>query len=464
MPTLGSVREAVLVLLIESLYLSGADASALTEPLAALDEHARDPRLASEVAPALAVARHRIGRCRGGCQAASSTLALWKAKGATLQATIGQVKLGALALDHRGTASLAPVRQSLDEAKQHAILPFLRFWIREYGRHTALLATTQGGTDLLVRLLESDPEYWRMPLLKLLPDLTGDRRATVLRGLLRVANRATVEYLAGVSGQDVSEARHQLVQQLAARIYIRSFGSLTIQRGDRQGPATTIDKRRLRALLGLLVVHSGQVLSRDTALDVLWPEADPIAAVNSLNQSVYQLRRVLNPQHRDGDSPQYILSAPDALQLNPDLVRSDLGEFRQLITRWKSARADERRDIAELMVDIVRGEFLADLKYEEWMQQTEISVHAEIRHALLPIAQGDGASPDLAIRAASALMLLDEFDEIAALALIHQLMASGRRFSAREIVIRFRDKLRDELGEGPSGELASVLHVLSAPR
>jgi DNA-binding SARP family transcriptional activator len=313
-------------------------------------------------------------------------------------------------------------------------------------------------------LLESDPEYWRMPLLKLLPDLTGDRRATVLRGLLRVANRATVEYLAGVSGQDVSEARHQLVQQLAARIYIRSFGSLTIQRGDRQGPATTIDKRRLRALLGLLVVHSGQVLSRDTALDVLWPEADPIAAVNSLNQSVYQLRRVLNPQHRDGDSPQYILSAPDALQLNPDLVRSDLGEFRQLITRWKSARADERRDIAELMVDIVRGEFLADLKYEEWMQQTEISVHAEIRHALLPIAQGDGASPDLAIRAASALMLLDEFDEIAALALIHQLMASGRRFSAREIVIRFRDKLRDELGEGPSGELASVLHVLSAPR
>jgi DNA-binding SARP family transcriptional activator len=171
---------------------------------------------------------------------------------------------------------------------------------------------------------------------------------------------------------------------------------------------------------------------------------------------------VLNPDHRDGESPPYLISTPDALQLNPDLVRSDLDEFRSLAQRWKRGLdAADRREVAEAMIGIVRGEFLADLKYEEWMQQTDIAIHAEVRHALLPIAQGDGVSPDLAIRAASALIVLDEFDETAALALIQQLIASGRRLTARDVVVRFTDKLQQELGEAPSSDLMTVLRILS---
>jgi DNA-binding SARP family transcriptional activator len=448
--------------LIETLYLNGADGAILNEPAVALNGHPVDPRLGAEVAPALALAQHRNSRCRGGCQTALSTLAEWNGKGATLSVVIGEVKIGALALDHKPASALGRVGDSLRSASEGGMLPYLRYWIREYGRHSRLILEVSG-VDLLLRFLENDPEYWRVPLLKLLGILAEADRAAVLRGLLRVANKATLTYLTEVPGQDVADARRQIAQQLAARIYVRSFGSLTIQRVDRQRQANTVDKRRLRALLGLLVVHDGQVLSRDTALDVLWPDADPVAAVNSLNQSVFQLRRVLNPEHRDGESPQYLLSTVDALQLNPSLVRSDLEEFRSLAERWKvPAPPSERNQIAESMIGIIRGEFLADLKYEEWMQQIEISVHAEVRHALLPIAEGEGATPDLAIRAASALMVLDEFDESAALALIRQLIASGRRLSARDLVIRFTDKLRDELGEGPSGDLATILHALSS--
>lgn len=96
------------------------------------------------------------------------------------------------------------------------------------------------------------------------------------------------------------------------------------------------------------------------------------------------------------------------------------------------------------------------------MQQIEISVHAEVRQALLPIAQGESDSPDLSIRAASALLLLDEFDEQAALALIHQFTATGRRSRARDVVVRFADKLRDELDETPSPELSRALSALSS--
>jgi DNA-binding SARP family transcriptional activator len=464
MPTLGSIRDAVSVLLIEALYLGGGDRRQLADASDALSQTEHDPRLGVDIAPAAALARHRLGPCRGGCQAAHRTLSEWNARGARLQALIGEVKLGALALDHRGKQAADRVCGILQDADAEHVLPFLRYWLREYGRHAPTLIEVPQGATLLIRFLENDPEYWRLPLLELIDGRSTEERAELLAAVLRFANKATFDYLANVPGLDVVDARRQLAHQLAARIFIRSFGSLTIHRGDRQGPGTRVDKRRLRALLGLLIVHSGQVLSRDNALDVLWPEADPIAAVNSLNQSVFQLRRVLNPEHKDGESPQYLISTPDALQLNPDLVRSDLDEFRLLAQRWKRGLGSvDRREVAERMIGIVRGEFLADLKYEEWMQQTDIAIHAEVRHALLPIAQGEGVSPDLAIRAASALIVLDEFDETAALALIQQLIASGRRLTARDVLVRFTDKLNEELGEVPSADLMTVLKILSPP-
>lgn len=234
-----------------------------------------------------------------------------------------------------------------------------------------------------------------------------------------------------------------------------------IQRGDRNGPITTIEKRRLRALLGLLVVHSRQVLSRDAALDLLWPDAEPAAAINNLNQSVFQLRRVLNPNHRDGESPQYLISTPDALQLDPELVLTDLDDFRMLAARLHSTPSPrERRKVAHTMVDLIRGEFLADLKYEEWMPRVETSIHAEVRDVLLPLARGESESPDLSVRAACALTLLDEFDESATIAMARQLAATGKRSAAREIMTRFVAKLRDELDEPPSPELSAAIASL----
>jgi DNA-binding SARP family transcriptional activator len=61
------------------------------------------------------------------------------------------------------------------------------------------------------------------------------------------------------------------------------------------------------------------------------------------------------------------------------------------------------------------------------------------------------------VRAACALTLLDEFDESATIAMARQLAASGKRSAAREVVTRFAAKLRDELDEPPSAELAAAL-------
>jgi len=204
------------------------------------------------------------------------------------------------------------------------------------------------------------------------------------------------------------------------------------------------------------------MLPRDIALDLLWPEADPGAAVNNLNQSVFQLRRVLDPDYRDGESPQYLISSVDSLQLDPELVRTDLNEFRALAARINSPLSlADRRSTLEKMVDLIRGEFLADLKYEEWMPRVETGVHSEVRQALLPVAEGGSDSPDLCVRAASTLMLLDEFDESATLAMVQQLSATGRRSAAREVILRFAEKIQRELDESPSPELSEAIRILT---
>jgi len=60
------------------------------------------------------------------------------------------------------------------------------------------------------------------------------------------------------------------------------------------------------------------------AIDILWPDADGDSAVNNLNQTVFQLRRYLDPSYRQGESPEYIISSAEQVALAPGLVHTDL--------------------------------------------------------------------------------------------------------------------------------------------
>src|SRR5690606_35655034 len=137
--------------------------------------------------------------------------------------------------------------------------------------------------------------------------------------------------------------------------------------------------------LAVLAAHHGSILSRDVALDILWPDADPNSAVNSLNQTVFQLRRYIDPAYRGGESPEYVTSTSEQIGLSPDLVHTDLSEIRRLPTRLATADWHDRQTIASRCVKLVRGEFLADLRYEDWANRQQLNVHGEIREYLLPI-------------------------------------------------------------------------------
>jgi DNA-binding SARP family transcriptional activator len=221
----------------------------------------------------------------------------------------------------------------------------------------------------------------------------------------------------------------------------------------------------MRLLLGLLVANLDSGLSRDQVIDRLWPDADPSAAVNSLNQTVFQLRRLFEPEYREGDSPQYLISTVDAVLLNRELVTTDLAEVRRIQVELIEPRdVSSRTSLAHELVDLVRGEYLADLRYEDWVATSQLSVHAELRAALLPIAQGwsDAPADDLALRAGCALAAIDPFDETAHVAMIRHLAATGRRMQARSLAGSFSERLKRELDEEPSDELRLAASMVGA--
>jgi DNA-binding SARP family transcriptional activator len=215
-----------------------------------------------------------------------------------------------------------------------------------------------------------------------------------------------------------------------------------------------------------LAARAHTTFSRDACVETLWPNADADAAINSLNQTVFQLRRYIDPAYRGGESPDYVISTSDQVALNPELVHTDLSELRRLPMRLAGADWSQRQVAARKAISLVRGEFLADFPYEDWSTAQQIAVHTEVRELLMPIASSSPVeyAEDVGLQAAAALMTLDPWDEGALLAMVSALARSGRRIAARRLVLAYAARLKEELDEAPSGEVLAAVGNLTDQR
>ena len=464
--SLGSGLEKITSLFVECLYLDGSSSDELAYLLADLEEQQGDPRLAPLTAVAIALASHRIGKCTGQCASAREVLDRWEANGSALIALVGAIPVGLLQIEHRVTAAaLRQLAAQASETVRSGIAPHMRWWLRRLAPHSGAMVRATRDVAFVVELIETDPEFWGPVAADLIPGLKGESRRAVLAAIERTALRESHAALRNVDGADVIEARRRLTNRFADPVFIRSFGPMAVYRGGWASQGIVVPRKRMRLLLGLLVASQESGLTRDQALDTLWPDAEPAAAINSLNQTVFQLRRLIDEKYREGESPQYVFSTTDGVQLNPDLVTTDLGEFRVVGTLLQQpGDSASRSAIAAQLVDLVKGEFLSDLKYEDWALSAQVRVHAAIRAALLPIAQGQivGVSSETQLLAGHALTVLDPFDELAHLAVAKTFASSGRRSQARDFLRRYTRRLQEELDEKPSSDLQVVATLLGA--
>jgi ATP/maltotriose-dependent transcriptional regulator MalT/DNA-binding SARP family transcriptional activator len=451
---LGGIRPIANSLMIEALFLGGRSHEI---PLYAADltQHPPDPRHAPDSVAGAAIALHTRGDCDGDCQRFRADLDRAEQQGAAFAALVGRVKLGALAVEHRNRRYHGWAWRVADEAVREGLAPSMRWWLRRLAGTAAHHGASARTAHVVAALASTDPDGWRDALVQSITR-AGDSRPILLKTLSHVANRDTLNRLEGIGGEDVAALRRHLRFIQSPRLFIRTLGGLELHRSGWAGPVVPMEKKRVRMLLAVLAAHHRNHLSRDTAIDILWPEADPLSAVNSLNQTVYQLRRFIDPAYRAGESTEYVISSAEQVALNPSLAVTDLDEIRRLPERLAAAPWNTRETMVRRAVELVRGEFLADLRYEDWASRQQLGVHSDVRDTLLPIAARADPSigPSVAIHAAMALLRLDPFDEPATLALADALTSSGRAAAARRVVLDYVQRLQDDLELAPSHEFA----------
>ncbi len=461
LPELGSNHTAVYVALADCFIVSPQSRAATLDVISHLANEANDPRYEAEVAVGLVALRHRVNACNGSCRDAFSIVEKWDEQGQHFEASKRRVILALAAHDHDPHASIDLCREALRGVVAAGQSWYLRFFLRPLTVLAGELVHHPSDSEALCELLEVDPEAWRHPVISALQGAKKDVRLKLLEALARAPSSETIEELRSIKGHDVDEIRARLIRVAAARIQVKAFGSIRIRRGGVDEPEVTIHRPRQRALLGYLLARVDNPPSRDQVIETLWPNAEPEDGVNSLNQSVYQLRRVIDPAYRDGDSPQYLISTTDTVALDSGLVATDLQAFRTLSRAFDKGTAIDVRAIGNDLVDLVGGEFLAELVYEDWASSFRMAVHAEARQVLMRLAEEPWLSsyPDLGLRAAARLADLDPYDEQAHLAMARCLQVMGRREAARRVIRRFLARLRDDLGEAPEADFSPFVPV-----
>jgi DNA-binding SARP family transcriptional activator len=226
------------------------------------------------------------------------------------------------------------------------------------------------------------------------------------------------------------------------------------------GHTLGLGSRKQRALLGVLVLHAGKVVSRDRLIDDLWHGDPPPAAETTLRSHISRLRSALGASRLLSRAPGYTLVlAPD--ELDADRCERLLAEARDALAQGHPAQA---ADLLRGALALWRGPVLADVAYEPFAQG-EIARLEELRLAVLE----ERIEADLALARHADLV-----GELEALVAEHplrerlrgQLMLalyrSGRQAEALERYQHARRVLTEELGLEPSEALKELQRAILA--
>jgi YVTN family beta-propeller protein len=155
----------------------------------------------------------------------------------------------------------------------------------------------------------------------------------------------------------------------------RILGSLQALVDGREVP---LGGARQRAVLAILLLHRGEVVSVDRIVDELWGERPPDTATKTVQVYVSRLRKAL------GDGVLVTRGGGYALEVREDQVDADrfarlAGEGSEALDRGDAPGAAETLEAA---LDLWRGPPLADFAYESFAQN-EIGRLAELRLVVL---------------------------------------------------------------------------------
>jgi DNA-binding SARP family transcriptional activator len=194
----------------------------------------------------------------------------------------------------------------------------------------------------------------------------------------------------------------ELAQRVSPHLVVHDLGRVSISIGSRSVDVAGI-RRKPASLLMYLVTRPSFTAHRDQVFDELWPDTDPGSASNSLNQSLYFLRREFDPWYEDDLSVEYVGVQGELVWLDPRLVSAESADF--LVAAQAAVRGRVETESLAGLVMSYRGTFAPDFEYEEWAISWRTRIHTaflELTTRALDrsVAEGDLATGrDIAVHA-----------------------------------------------------------------
>jgi DNA-binding SARP family transcriptional activator len=235
-----------------------------------------------------------------------------------------------------------------------------------------------------------------------------------------------------------------------ASITLRLFGGFEIAV---EGSSLDLGalKPRVRMLLRLLAVQSGQPLHREAIQCLLWPDTEAEAAARNLHVAISSLRQALAPAAEAAGGP-LLVREGDAyrLALGPG-TEVDLTAFEEESAAGRRARsagdaAGAGRRFRRAL-ELYRGELLPEDGAADWLLEPRercraAAVEAAQTLAELTLEAGDGAE---AARVCAAGLRVDRYDDALWRLLVKARQLAGDRLAASRAMADY-ERVLSELG------------------
>ena len=226
------------------------------------------------------------------------------------------------------------------------------------------------------------------------------------------------------------------------------------------GPSGTISlpATKPRTLLGVLLLHSNEVVSQDRLIDELWGERPPSSATKLVQTYVARLRAALGRLAIETRPPGYLL------RLEEDAL--DAARFRRLVGAGRLLAADgEPTQAAGVFSEgllLWRGPALADVRFESFARNEVARLDEERVVAVLDRVDCElllGHEHEL-VPELESLVNRYPLRERPRAQLMLALYRSGRQAEALKLYRETRRLLHDELGLEPSSRLQDLEHEI----
>ncbi len=225
------------------------------------------------------------------------------------------------------------------------------------------------------------------------------------------------------------------------------------------GTAVNLGARKQRALLAILALARGRVVSADRLIDELWGDNPPERAIVSLYSYVSNLRRLLEPR-RDAP-PSVLTTVPPGYVLHLPDIAVDVRRFERaahaVTELLERGSWPELRDTAEQALSWWRGPALGEFAAEPFAKLDAAHLE-ELRQVMVE----DLCEARVQMHDGHVIADLERFAsehplrERAWALLMRALYAGGRQSDALRTYQRARSHLLDELGIEPGPQLREL--------